>query len=163
MSNGAPAIFVALEHSAFSAAIRQSVWLYPAANIGHIVCLLLLAGSIAVMDVRLLGGLAAADPMIVLSRGRMFAAAGLMGMGITGFVLFAAEAGHLVLNPVFRLKLLLIAAALLNIAIFEMIGRRAVARLPAGAPMPTSARSAGLLSLTFWIAVAACGRGIAYF
>jgi hypothetical protein len=54
MTDAAPAIFVALEQSGFAAAIRQSPWLYPAANVGHIVFLVLFAGAIAVMDVRLL-------------------------------------------------------------------------------------------------------------
>jgi len=39
MTDAAPAIFVALEQSGFAAAIRQSLWLYPAANVGHIVSL----------------------------------------------------------------------------------------------------------------------------
>ena len=37
MTDAAPAIFVALEQSGFAAAIRQSPWLYPAANVGHII------------------------------------------------------------------------------------------------------------------------------
>ena len=54
MTDAAPAIFVALEQSGFAAAIRQSLWLYPAANVGHIVSLTFFAGAVAVMDVRLL-------------------------------------------------------------------------------------------------------------
>ena len=52
MTDQAPAIFVALEASSFAAAIRQSLWLYPAANVGHIIALVFFAGSVAVMDVR---------------------------------------------------------------------------------------------------------------
>ena len=39
MTDAAPEIFVALEQSSFAAAVRQSLWLYPAANVGHIVSL----------------------------------------------------------------------------------------------------------------------------
>ena len=56
MTHEAPAIFVALEQSGFATAIRQSPWLYPAANVGHIVSLVFFVGAVAVMDVRLLGG-----------------------------------------------------------------------------------------------------------
>ena len=35
MADQAPAIFIALEGSGFAAAIRQSLWIYPAANVGH--------------------------------------------------------------------------------------------------------------------------------
>src|SRR5437868_5487593 len=120
MAGTAPAVFVALEQSGFSAAIRQSFWAYPLANIGHIVFLFGFAGSVVITDVCLLGGFAASDRRSVLLRGRIIAAAGLMGMAITGFVLFAAEAGHVVENPVFQLKVILIAAGLLNAAVFEL-------------------------------------------
>src|SRR5262245_9455861 len=62
MTDAAPAIFVALEQSGFAAAIRQSLWLYPAANVGHIVSLTFFAGAVAVMDIRLLGGLGRPRP-----------------------------------------------------------------------------------------------------
>jgi hypothetical protein len=163
MMEGAPAVFLALEQSGFSAGIRQSSWLYPTANVGHIVSLTFLAGALAVMDVRLLGAFAATEPAPMLARARLFAVAALAGMAITGFVLFAAEASHLALNPVFRLKLALIAAALINVAIFELWGKRAVEKLPPHAAMPRAAKLAGLASVAIWVAVAACGRAIAYF
>jgi Family of unknown function (DUF6644) len=163
MTDAAPAIFVALEQSGFGAAIRQSRWLYPAANIGHIVSLVFFAGAVAVMDIRLLGGLAATKPRRVLARARSVAIAALAGMAVTGFMLFSAEASHLVLNPVFQLKAALVAAGLLNVAIYEFWARRAVEDLVPGAAMPPRARFAGLLSLGIWVAVAACGRSIAYF
>jgi Family of unknown function (DUF6644) len=163
MTDAAPAIFVALEQSGFGAAIRQSRWLYPAANIGHIVSLVFFAGAVAVMDIRLLGGLAATKPGQVLARARGVAIAALAGMAVTGFMLFSAEASHLVLNPVFQLKAALVAAGLLNVAIYEFWARRAIEDLAPGAAMPPRARLAGLLSLGIWVAVAACGRSIAYF
>jgi hypothetical protein len=163
MLDGAPAVFLALEQSSFAATVRQSPWAYPAANVGHIVSLAVLAGAVAIMDVRLLGGFAATKPAVILTRARWAAMIALAAMALTGFVLFAAEASHLAVNPVFRLKLLLISAALVNIAIYEFWARRSVEILPAGAPMPAPARIAGLLSLAIWLSVAACGRAIAYF
>jgi hypothetical protein len=163
MTDAAPAIFMALEQSGFGAAVRQSRWLYPAANIGHIVSLVFFAGAVAVMDIRLLGGLAATKPRQVLARARSVAIAALAGMAVTGFMLFSAEASHLVLNPVFQLKAALVVAGLLNVAIYEFWARRAVEDLAPGAAMPQRAKLAGLLSLGIWVAVAACGRSIAYF
>src|SRR5438477_10348470 len=112
MTDAAPAVFVALEQSGFAAAIRQSPWLYPAANVGHIIFLFLFAGAVAVMDVRLLGGLAATAPAHLLARARVFAIAALAGMVLSGSILFSAEAGHLAVNPVFQLKLALIGAGI---------------------------------------------------
>jgi hypothetical protein len=163
MEHDAPAIFVALEHSAFAAAIRQSRWLYPFANVGHILSLIAFAGAVAVMDLRLMGAFAASTPGRVLAPARRAAGAAFCGLAATGFMLFAAEAGHLVLNPVLRLKAALVAAGLLNALVYEVVLRRAVEALPAGAPMPRSAAVGAALSLAIWIAVAACGRSIAYF
>jgi hypothetical protein len=163
MTEAAPAIFVALEQSAFAAAIRQSPWLYPAANVGHILSLIFFVAAVAVMDVRLLGGLAATAPGRLLARARNLAIAAFAGMAVTGFMLFSAEASHLVLNPVFQLKAALVAAGLANIAIYEFWAKAMVQRLVPGAPMPPRAKIAGALSLGIWLGVAACGRGIAYF
>jgi hypothetical protein len=163
MTDAAPAIFIALEQSGFAATIRQSIWLYPVANIGHIVFLTAFFGSIAVMDVRLLGGLSATAPGRLIGRVRGFAIAAFAGMAVTGSMLFAAEASHLAMNPAFRVKAALVAAGLANIAIYEFGARRAVEALPPGAAMPPRARIAGALSLGLWAAVAACGRSIAYF
>jgi uncharacterized protein DUF6644 len=163
MHDQAPAIFIALEQSNFAAAIRQSTWLYPIANVGHIVSLVFFAGAVAVMDVRLLGALAATAPGPLLARTRAVAMVALAGMAVTGFMLFAAEASHLVLNPVFQLKAALVGVGLVNVALYEFGAKSAVEGLPPGAAIPARARIVGAASLVIWIAVAACGRSIAYF
>jgi len=84
-------------------------------------------------------------------------------LAVTGFMQFAADASHLIVNPVFQIKLGLIAAGLVNLAIFEFGVKRSVVKLSPGVAMPASAKAAGLFSLAIWLAVAACGRSIAYF
>jgi len=163
MNEAAPAIFVALEGSALGAAIRQSSWAYMAANVGHIVSLFVFAGAIAVMDLRMAGAFAATSPGKVLHNARRVVILALIGLVLTGATLFTAEASHVILNPVFQFKLGLIALGLLNVALFEFFTAPKVRALPPLAPMPAGARAAGILSLVTWVAVAACGRSIAYF
>jgi len=163
MEHAAPAIFVALEQSGFAAAIRQSTWIYPIANVGHIVALVCFAGAVVVMDLRLLGALSATAPLALIVRARRFAVAAFCGMAATGFLLFSAEASHVALNPVFQIKMALVALGLLNAGVFELAARRWVATLPPGAATPLPARAVGLFSLGVWLAVAASGRAIAYF
>jgi hypothetical protein len=163
MLHEAPQVLIALEQSGLAAAIRQSVWAYPAANVGHIVALTLFAGSVAIMDVRLLGAFAAAPPADVVRPGRRAAMLGLLLMAVTGSVLFTAEASHVAMNPVFQIKAALIALGLLN-ALFAGRALDAVlADTPARVPLPARVRLSALLSLMIWISVAACGRLIAYF
>jgi hypothetical protein len=163
MTEDAPAIFQALEASSFAAAIRQSVWIYPFANIGHIVALVCFAGAITVMDLRLIGAFAATAPAKVIGRARRVAIVALCGLAATGFLLFSAEASHVILNPVFLTKMSLVAAGIVNVAIYEFGAKRSVMALPPGAAMPRRARVAGFASLGIWLVVAACGRTIAYF
>ena len=163
MEHAAPAIFVALEQSGFAAAIRQSTWIYPLANVGHIVALVCFAGAVAVMDLRLLGVFAATAPGVLIAQARRFVIAAFCGLAATGFLLFSAEASHVAVNPVFQIKMALVVLGLLNAAVFEFAARRWLATLPAGAATPLSARALGFFSLGIWLAVAASGRAIAYF
>src|SRR5919197_6527896 len=101
MTDAAPALFVALEQSGFAATIRQSTWLYPAANIGHIVSLTFFAGAVGVIDVRLLGGLAATAPARLLARARSVAVAALAGMAGSGGGVFLAGGGPPLVKPAF--------------------------------------------------------------
>jgi hypothetical protein len=163
MDHAAPAVFQALEASGFGAFIRQSVWVYPAANVGHVLAVIAFAGAVAIMDVRLLGGFSGAEPGEVLRGARRAAVAAFFAILLTGSILFTAEASHLVLNAVFQTKVLLIVLALLNVLIFEFAFGRKLAELPARIPLPFAARASAFVSLATWIAVAACGRSIAYF
>ena len=163
MLAGAPQILIALEQSGLGAAIRQSAWAYPAANVGHILALTLFAGGVVAMDARLLGAFAAAPPASVVRPARRIAMLGLALMAVTGFVLFTAEASHVAMNPVFQIKALLITLGLVNaIAVGWTLGS-ALDATPAHAPLPGRIRLAAAVSLLLWVAVAACGRLIAYF
>lgn len=159
----APEIFVALENSGFAAAIRQSPWAYMLANIGHIVGLAVLAGSVAIMDLRMAGLLRATNPAVVLRNARTAAACALAIQIITGSILFSAEAAHVIVNPVFLLKVGLIVLGLLNVAWFEYFVAPAVRRTPANRDLPDAARISGIASIAIWACVAICGRSIAYF
>ena len=53
----------AIEMSALGVAMRQSLWLYPIVEIVHLAGIALLFGSIAILDLRLLG-LSRAIPVV---------------------------------------------------------------------------------------------------
>src|SRR5690606_20238478 len=110
----APAILVALEQSWLGAEIRQSVWVYPAANVAHVLTLTVFASAVAVMDLRLLGAFRETLPASVITPARRVAALALAAMLLTGLVLFTAEASHVAMNTVFQVKMGLIAFGVLN-------------------------------------------------
>lgn len=163
MLDSAPEVFVALEGSGLGQAIRQSRWIYMAANVGHVAALAVFAGAVAVLDLRLIGAFAATAPGRVLSGARRAVIAAFAALVLTGAMLFTAEASHVIMNRVFQLKLGLIALGLINVTVFERFTAPKVRALPASSPLPAAARAAGMASLTVWLAVAICGRSIAYF
>jgi hypothetical protein len=163
MDHAAPAVFQALEASGFGAAIRQSVWLYPFANVGHVVAVVTFFAAVAVMDVRLLGAFSATAPGIVIRNARRVALTAFLAVAATGSMLFTAEASHLALNPVFRVKAVLVAFGLLNVLAFELAFGRRIADMAPGMALPPVTRISAAASLGLWLAVVACGRSIAYF
>lgn len=156
-----------LEGSAVAEVVRQSLWLYPAVEILHIVGFATLVGAAFVLDVRLLGWLPAL-PLSATVRGLSRGARWSLCLVLpSGLILFIAEATTLAANPAFRLKLVLLVAAGVNAAVFH---RLVLPRLGAGDENPgragaahsLPARLAGLLSIVLWTSVIACGRLIAY-
>ena len=153
-------IFLALQESALGHAMRSSPALYPAVEILHIIGFVVLVGSILALDLRMLGlGRAIAiAPMaqllLPLSRFGFLLAISM------GFLLFSADASHVVRNPAFQAKLLLIAAALVNVVIAHRGPWRRVALWHGEAP--AGAKVTALVSLLLWLGVVCAGRLIAY-
>jgi len=151
----------ALEASGFSFMLRDSTWIYPLANLGHIVGLSLLVGPIVALDLRLLG-IGRAVPVAALSRMLTpIAVTGLVLQVLSGLLLFTADASALVGNPVFRIKALLLVLGLANAVAFRRIWRHALDSWDS-AP-PALGRVQAALSIAFWFGVAISGRLIAYF
>jgi hypothetical protein len=157
----APAIFLALQESALGHLMRSSPMLYPAAEILHILGFVVLVGSIISLDLRLLGlgRSVAIQPMaqLLLPLSRV----GFLLAISMGFLLFSADAAHVVRNPAFQAKLLLIAAALVNIAIAHFGPWRRVLLWHGDAS--GGAKLTGLASLLLWVGAICAGRLIAYF
>lgn len=163
MEQHAPAVLQALEASALGAAIRQSTWVYGSANVAHVAAVVVFAGAVAIMDVRLLGAFAAIPAGQVLRQVRRVAVAAFCAILLSGAVLFIAEASHVALNPVFQIKVVLIGLALINVLVFEVAFRRQLAEIPPQTPLPARVRTSAFVSLACWFAAAVCGRSIAYF
>ena len=157
----------ALESSGLGQAMRQWLWLYPSVEIVHIVGIALLFGSIAVMDLRLLG-VSRHIPARTLARHVLpWSAASFLLIIPSGLLMFTAHATEFIDSEVFVLKMLLILAGGVNAALFHTITFRTAdvwdSEEMRKLPPPPSARAAGALSLLIWISVIACGRLLAYF
>jgi hypothetical protein len=152
-----------IETSALAVAMRQWQWLYPIVEILHILGFVVVVGAGFFFDLRLLG-LGRALPVSALVPHLLYRARGAFAVVVpTGLMMFAAHATEFAANPVFRLKLVLIAAAVANAAAFHRWPFRSVARWDVGVPVPPRAKLAGVLSLVLWTGTICCGRLLAYF
>lgn len=157
----------ALEASGLGVAMRQWLWLYPSVETLHIVGIGLLFGSIAVLDLRLLG-FSRGISVRTLARHVLPWTAGAFVLIIpSGLAMFTAHATEFVQSEVFVVKMLLVLAAGMNAALFHTITFRTAdvwdSEEMRKLPPPPSARAAGAISLFLWISVIACGRLLAYF
>jgi hypothetical protein len=152
-----------LEGSVMAVAMRQWLWLYPIVEIAHILGFVTLVGAAAMFDLRLLGvsrQLPVTDMAHHLLR---WARLSLLVVMPSGFLMFAAHASEMAENPAFRLKLLLIAIAVLNAATFHGGPFKSVSYWNQHAAIPATAKIAAVLSLILWTGVITCGRLLAYF
>jgi hypothetical protein len=159
--------FAGIEASALGRAMREWLWLYPSVEIVHIAGIALLFGSIAVLDLRLLG-LSRRISVRWLARHVLPVSAASFALIVpSGLAMFTAHASEFVQSGVFVLKMCLIMAAGLNAALFHALVYRTAdvwdTEEMRNLPPPPSARVSAALSLALWLGVIACGRLLAYF
>lgn len=147
----------ALEHSGLGEAARTSGWLYPLANLVHVLGAALLVGSIATFDVQVLRR--AYDVRALYHAAVVIAVTGFVLQVISGIVLFSADAGKVVHNPAFLFKMAMLVIGLVNVAAFHWYFG---GTLNQGAMLPPRARVLAAVSLASWVLVLLAGRSIAY-
>ena len=148
--------FTALEQSSLGAAARGSAWLYPLANLSHVLGAALLVGAIATFDIQVLRRTRNAG--VIAGAVTPVAAFGLALQVVSGTVLLAADAMPVVVNPAFQFKMAMFALGLINVAAFRL---RFGSSLKTEGHLDGAAWLAGV-SLASWLLVLLAGRFIAY-
>ncbi len=142
--------------------MREALWAYPATEALHIIGIGLLFGSIAIVDLRLIG-LGRRVPVSALAGLAVpWSLAGFVLAATTGLLMFTAHAAEFITLPVFILKMGLILAGGINAAILHTSVLRDTRPWDTGASTPPAAKVAGGVSIALWIGVVACGRLLAY-
>jgi hypothetical protein len=152
-----------LEKTPPATAMRESLWIFDVTETIHTLGIILVAGTIMLVDLRLLGmGLRREPVSHVVSRIVPWTLSGFCLMFLTGGWLFSFEASKLYHSPAFRIKMMLLSLAGLNALIFHLTVYRRAAEWDDLPKVPVRARLAGLVSLVLWIGIIAAGRSIAY-
>lgn len=151
-----------LERSALGTLLRENIWLYPGIEIVHILSFAVLIGAATFFDLRLIGLSRGISVQALAGHLLPWARLGLAVAAPTGVLLFIADASALAGNPAFRIKLALIALAILNTVIFHRWTARSMRDWDVGQSTPLRAKLTGIVSLALWASVVAGGRLIAY-
>lgn len=149
-----------LESTGIATWVRESgsVWAYPTVLAAHTLGMSVLVGANAVVDLRLLGVARGVPlgPLAAIFRGLW---AGAVVSGVSGLLLFAADASTKGATPVFLVKLACIAAAVVVARRVQRLVRRA----DLAAPDDTAgARVLAATSLLLWAGAITAGRLMAY-
>ena len=157
------ALLRALEATGFATAIRENESLFPWIESVHVLAITLVVGSIAIVDLRLLG-VASLDRAAVRLTSDVLPCtwAAFAVAVITGSLLFSSNAFNYAHNGYFQAKFIFMALAGLNMAVFHLTGVRDIARWGAARGTPLAAKAAGAISLLVWVAVIVFGRWIGF-
>ena len=154
--------FALIETLPLAVAMRKWLWLYPIVEITHIVGFVTLVGSIAVLDLRLLG-LSRTVSVVALSRHVVpWSFGALLLILPTGLLMFTAHATDFVSNDAFLAKMTLLMVAGANALWFRVGPYQGVREWDVLAMPPLAARASAALSLLLWVSIISCGRLLAY-
>jgi len=157
------ALFKWMYETTLAVTIRENDSLFPWIESIHVIALAMVIGSIAIVDLRLLGVASlertvrrVADQTLPITWLAFIIAA------ITGLILFTSNALAYAHNFYFQGKMLLLVLAGINMLVFQFGVYTSVAKWDVAQHTPLAARLAGLLSLLFWTTIIVFGRWIGF-
>jgi hypothetical protein len=153
--------FTWIETTALSTMLRESpsLWAFPFVLILHTVGLAFLVGANVALDVRVLG-LARGVPLRTLERYGVVMWTGFWINAVSGVLLLIAYPTKALTNPLFYVKLVLIAIGL-AIAAKLRVRLRALP-VPEAQVLPPRLKALAVVSLVCWAAGITAGRLLAY-
>lgn len=143
-------------------AVAVSERWFPAVESVHVITMAMVAGTIFIVDTRLMGLTSRSLTFTYLSERLLPWTWWAFGCSVvTGTLLFIANATGYYDNAPFRWKMILMLLAGINMLYFQLVTFRGVAVWDAGAP-PLPARTAGVSSILLWSGVIGLGRWIGF-
>jgi hypothetical protein len=153
-----------LENSGLAQSIASGEWAFPIIETFHVIAITTVVGTIAIMDLKLLGLTSPKWTMISVEKDTLkLTWIAFVFAVITGVLMFISKATTYMVNPYFIWKMFLILAAGINMGIFHRGVWKSVNQWNSGAvAIPAGAKIAASLSLAFWVIVVFCGRFIGF-
>lgn len=153
-----------LDNTHFSLALRQGDWTFALLETVHIIGLATSVGLVMWIDLRLLGLMMVQKP--VSSVVKMLEPSAIVGfsiMFVSGIFLLLSEPLKCYTTIAFRIKVVLLLLAGLNVWYFHARVSRGMAEWDDAKVMPWPPKFVGLSSLMLWFGIIIAGRWTAYF
>ena len=156
-------LFMYVSELPSSIALRESQYMMPWVFVLHVVSMCMFAGTILMMDLRLLGVGYMQTPFSQVQR-RLFPwqIAAMVFSSATGLALVWGNPLNYVTNIIFWVKMVAMVIAGINALAFHFITEYTLVDWDAGQTPPSGAKLAGALSIVLWANVVVAGRLIPY-
>jgi hypothetical protein len=152
-----------LQQTSLAVQVRDSLFLFPLVESAHVIGLALVFGTIAIVDLRLLGVASAHRPFQRLAADTLKWTWGAFALtGLTGVLMFITNATVYFHNAYFRAKVVLLVLAALNVLVFELTAGRTVKQWDTAPAAPPVGRAVATVSLIVWVGVIVTGRMIGF-
>lgn len=149
--------------ASYSLMLQSSLNFWGILEATHLLTLMLFFGSIVVVDLRLLGVSFAEFPVSTIERRLLpLTVTAMIIVMLSGALLFLAKPEAYWHSLMFRTKLVLLAVAIANVAVFHKLVEKNKDAWDTAATTPGKAKLAAIVSLASWVAVMSCGRFIGY-
>lgn len=149
-----------LSNTRISLTIQTVLWIIPAVQTVHILCIAIVMSSMAMLDLRLMGvaGRRQSIPYMV-NRFVPWVWWTLPVMLLSGTILIIGEPGRELLNPYFRAKMLMLA----TVVVITFFVQRLSEKTAYWDTRKVLGILAGSVSLLLWVGIVTAGRWIAYY
>jgi hypothetical protein len=157
------AILKSLEATGLATKIRDSVFLFPMIESTHVIGLALVFGTIAVIDLRLLGIASTHRSFQRMASDILKWTWGAFALtALTGSLMFTTNASVYYHNFYFRTKMLLLVLTGINMLFFELTAGRTIHGWDQAPSAPRAGKAVAVLSLAMWIGIICMGRLIGF-
>ncbi len=153
-----------LNETPLSVFLRENDWAFALIETVHILGLGLSVGTILWVDLRLVGlTMTRYRATEVINQIEPWAIKGFIVMFVSGTLLLLAEPEKCYTRTSFRLKVLMLILAGINILYFNKRVRSTLRECGQDVILPLRARAVGYVSMVLWLGIIFCGRWMAYF
>jgi hypothetical protein len=149
-----------IEQLGFSTWVRESpsLWAYPTVLLLHVIGMGVVAGTSAIISLRLLG-VSPKTPVQPLERLYPVMWGGFWMNAVTGTALLMASATKNLVDPTFYAKIVFIFA---GVAVLQLTRKKVFRSLGPDGALPESARTLAWAGLICWLGAVTAGRLLAY-